>query len=239
MTGEMVRFTAWNCRSGSVHRRLSEVAELNSDIVFLQECRPEGALPLGGDLILQTVGGAKGLALAAPSGRFTFERVSRVDAPVSSIAAIARGPLECLVLGQWTHPPNYQAEILQLVDAFGDLIRRMPTVLMGDLNTGPQVGNPSIRGGDVFGRLRERGLASAYHLHHGVDHGYEGHATYHHASGGNTPWHIDYCFVPEQWRDRIADVEIAGGQQWADRSDHRPITVTLTCDQPRESKAQP
>ena len=227
MASDMVRFTAWNCRSGSVHRRLSEAGELNSDIVFLQECRPQVSLPLGGDLLLQTVSATKGIALASAGGRFTLERVSRPSAPVSSIAAIARGPLDCLVLGQWTHPPDYRAEILQLVDAFRDLIGGMPTVLMGDLNTGPQLGDPTIRGGEVFGRLRELGLSSAYHLHHGVDHGHETHATYYHASGGNTAWHIDYCFVSDAWRDRIAGVEIGDEPQWAGRSDHRPITVTV------------
>jgi len=226
MDNQTIRLTAWNCRSGSVHQRLSEAAELNSDIVFLQECRPAAALPLQGDILLQAFG-AKGLALASVGGRFALERVDRPAAPTSSIAAIATGPFKCLVLGQWTHPPDYRAEILQLVGAYADLIAQMPTVLMGDLNTGPQVGNPPIRGGEVFGRLDELGLVSAYHAHHGVTHGHETHATYYHASSGNTQWHIDYCFVSKAWRQYVTAVEIGPDDPWASRSDHRPLTVTI------------
>ena len=132
------------------------------------------------------------------------------------------------MLGLWTHPPDYRAEIDQALSAFGDLIAEMPTVLLGDLNTGPKVGDPYIRGKDVFARLGERGLFSAYHAHHGVEHGSESHATYFHASGGNSPWHIDYCFVSQPLLPRVMSVEIGDGATWASRSDHRPLTVALS-----------
>jgi exodeoxyribonuclease III len=228
MQAPNLRITAWNCRSGPVHQRLSEVADLKPDIVFLQECKPGPVLPLDGDILLQTVNQHKGLALASINDRYTLERVERPGAPLSSIAAIARGPVTCLILGQWTHPPDYRAEIDQLVGAFSDLAAQMPTVLIGDLNTGAQLGNPSIKGGEVFDRLASLGFASAYHLHHSVGHGYEQHATYFHAITGHTPWHIDYCFVSKAWGDCVSGVEIGADEPWASRSDHRPLTVTLT-----------
>jgi hypothetical protein len=99
VSDDTVRITTWNCRSGAVSGRLQEVAELESDIVFLQECQPGPALPFHGDLLLQSVGERKGLALAAPTGRVKLERLVRPEAPVSSIAALATGALSCLVLG--------------------------------------------------------------------------------------------------------------------------------------------
>lgn len=225
MSVDTLRITTWNCRSGPIGSRLQDLAELNSDIVFLQECQPGPVLPLHGELLLQSVGG---LALAAPTGRVKLERIQRAEAPVSSIAALATGPLECLVLGVWTHPPDYRAEIDQLTAAFGDLIAEMPTVLLGDLNTGPRLGEPYIKGGDVFTRLEDLGLVSAYHAHNGLTHGQETHATYFHASSGHSPWHIDYCLVSRSLLPRVRDVQVGAEEPWAKRSDHRPVSVTLS-----------
>lgn len=120
-----------------------------------------------------------------------------------------------------------------MLDVFGDLIAAHPTLLLGDLNTGPKLGEPYIRGGDVFGRLAQRGLVSAYHAHHRCAHGAETHATYFHASRGHTPWHIDYCFLSETLLPSLCSVEIGDDERWAKRSDHRPLTVTLA---PRSSQ---
>jgi exodeoxyribonuclease-3 len=223
-----LRFTTWNCRSGAVSGRLGEVAELDSDIVFLQECQPGPVLPLHGDLLLQSVGKWKGLALAAPTGRVTFERLTRRDAPESSIAAVASGPLPCLVLGVWTHPPDYRAEIDQLTNAFGDLISQLPTVLMGDFNTGPKLGTSHIKGGAIFGRLADLGLVSAYHAHHGLEHGQEQHGTYFHRFKADDPWHLDYCFLSAALLPKVTQVDVTDGEAWPTRSDHRPLSVTLT-----------
>lgn len=232
MTGDnlrehKLRITTWNCRSGAVGGRLHEVAELDSDIVFLQECQPGPALPLHGELLLQSVGAWKGLALAAPAGRVKFERLTRHDAPESSIAAIATGPLSCLVLGLWTHPPDYRAEIDQLTRAFGDLIAQMPTVLLGDLNTGPKLGDPYIKGGAVFGSLAKHGLVSAYHAHHALEHGQEQHGTYFHRFKADAPWHIDYCFLSASLLPKVTKVDVAAEERWTTRSDHRPVSVTI------------
>lgn len=227
MREQTLRISTWNCRSGAVSRRLHEVAELNSDIVFLQECQPGPVLPLHGDLLLQPVGKGKGLALAAPTGRVTFERLTRHDAPESSIAAVASGPLPCLVLGVWTHPPDYRAEIDQLTKAFGDLIAQMPTVLMGDFNTGPKLGTSYIKGGAIFGRLANLGLVSAYHAHHGLEHGQERHATYFHRFKADNPWHIDYCLVSRSLLPRVREVQVGADEPWAKRSDHRPLSVEI------------
>lgn len=225
---DVIRITTWNCRSGALGARLQDLEALKSDIAFVQECRPDTVLPLHGEVLQQNVGESKALALAAPTGRVQFERLVRPEAPVSSIAALATGPLPCLVLGLWTHPPDYRAEVDQILAAFGDLIATTPTVMLGDLNTGPKLGDPYIKGKEVFGRLNDLGLFSAYHAAQGIEHGYETHATYFHASGGNSPWHIDYCFMSQSLLSRVVSVEVGDGPVWEERSDHRPLTVTLS-----------
>jgi exodeoxyribonuclease III len=114
-----------------------------------------------------------------------------------------------------------------LTAAFGDFIAEMPTVLLGDLNTGPKLGNSFIKGGAVFGRLAELGLVSAYHAHHGIGHGQEQHGTYFHRFKTDEPWHIDYCFLSASVLPKVTQVHIAEHERWTQRSDHRPLSVTL------------
>ena len=40
------------------------------------------------------------------------------------------------------------------------------------------------------------------------------------------PFHLDYCFVPEAWVDRLTGVEVGSFAAWP-QSDHRPLTVDI------------
>jgi exonuclease III len=91
----------------------------------------------------------------------------------------------------------------------------------------PRVGeHPSIRTkghSRIVSALADLGLVSAYHAFHHVDQGHETHATYHHLFKAGQSWHIDFCFVPASWVDRLAGVEVIDGDDWTIRSDHLPL----------------
>src|SRR5437016_5111355 len=81
MSSSSLRIVTWNCRSGGVNARLAELAGYSADIVFLQECAPARALPFDGRVLARRINGAKGIALASPSGRHELgpgQRVPRV-----------------------------------------------------------------------------------------------------------------------------------------------------------------
>jgi hypothetical protein len=48
------------------------------------------------------------------------------------------------------------------------------------------------------------------------------------------PYHIDYCFIPEEWAPDVQCVEIGSYAEWKDYSDHRPLLVEVA-DRPKES----
>ena len=48
------------------------------------------------------------------------------------------------------------------------------------------------------------------------------------------PFHLDYCFLPETWLDRLASVEVGSFADWP-QSDHRPLTVELTPGSPGDA----
>ncbi|HQP39299.1 MAG TPA: hypothetical protein PLI95_29150, partial [Polyangiaceae bacterium] len=54
-----------------------------------------------------------------------------------------------------------------------------------------------------------------------------------HKGDESQPWHIDYCFIPPSWQDRIRQVEVGDFASWQGVSDHRPVVVDLDVDAPR------
>lgn len=80
----------------------------------------------------------------------------------------------------------------------------------------------------MFERLAARGLFGAYHAHHGIEHGAEKHATYHHSSRGHSPWHLDYCVLSKSLLQQVVIVDVCDEPERRTRSDHRPVTTTLT-----------
>jgi exodeoxyribonuclease III len=80
---------------------------------------------------------------------------------------------------------------------------------------------------DMVQTLREQfGIVSAYHAFHGVEHGEELHPTHYWRRDEDERWHIDFCFVPHSWAEKVQSVDVGGYAEWKD-SDHRPLTVDV------------
>ena len=114
--------------------------------------------------------------------------------------------------------------------------------LLAYFNSGTNLGGtPALTRGhsrivDALGAL---GLVSAYHAFHKVDHGHEPHATYRHQFKASQPWHLDFCFVPTAWASHISKVEVISGDNWDERSDHRPMLVDLHLLAPARTCSHP
>lgn len=239
-----LRLVTWNCRSGAVTDRLSDLSGLSPDIAFLQECAPTEGLPLEGDVITRRINARKGIALAtlSPHYRCTEMRPPEIhDSPsiFATVSAAATGRALFAVLGLWAHGPDYAADVRQTLDRHADLLRSGPAIVLGDLNSGTRLSAPQASTANhdrVVNAMTEHGLVSAYHAFHGVEHGRETHPTYFHQFVLTAPWHIDFCFVPASWAPRIADVRIGGPDQLIG-SDHRPLLVAMDVPSPGEYEA--
>ena len=40
-------------------------------------------------------------------------------------------------------------------------------------------------------------------------------------------YHIDYCFVPEQWMPKVRSVSVGDPEIWLNYSDHVPLCIEL------------
>ena len=101
----------------------------------------------------------------------------------------------------------------------------LPVVAAGNFNSSPSVQCQERASQRFLQRMRDDlGLVSAYHHYSGESHGEETRASYYHGKKEAKPFHIDYCFVPEAWVDRLTGVDVGGFAAWP-QSDHRPLTV--------------
>lgn len=109
---------------------------------------------------------------------------------------------------------------------YADWIRARPTVILGDFNN-----NGSYAKGKPWQQLVELleplGLVSAYHHVSGETYGQETTPTHFHKGVRTSPWHVDYCFVPADWSQRITRVEIGKYDDWRISSDHMPLIVDI------------
>ena len=226
-----LRLISWNCRSGSPATRLSELSEHSPDIVFLQECAPTARCSAPGKFLSRSVSTTKGIALGSLSEEYRLTKVRRrTGAGKAVIAATAAGPVSFSVLCIWAQAPAYAKDVMRSLEAYDNVLRAGPTVVIGDLNSGTCLHRQepvSRRHQAMIGALEDAGLVSAYHAFHKIEHGQETHATYRHQFKASQAWHIDFCFIPASWAKHLIDARPLDGSEWAGRSDHFPLRVEL------------
>ena len=132
----------------------------------------------------------------------------------------------------WANNPTdpdgaYITQIWKALDCYDHLLHSTNTILAGDFNSNTiwdrkrRLSNHS----NVVKRLEEKGIYSAYHLHHHQIQGRELHPTYYLYRHFDKPYHLDYCFVSEDLAKRLQSVEIGTHDDWTMYSDHVPVVV--------------
>jgi len=155
------------------------------------------------------------------------------DVPKFVIPVAVSGPTEFNLLAAWTklqEPYRYVRAAVKAVEIYRELFIGTPTVLMGDLNSNTiwDAEHPShLNHSSLVSQLEKLGSVSAYHHYYNEIHGSETRATFHLYRREIHPFHIDYCFIPHSWANRISRVELGAFDEWRQFSDHRPLIVEL------------
>ena len=222
-----MRITSWNCLCRDVSRRLSDLAPLRSDLITLQECRrpasDSASVIWRGDIPYQGVA----VVSTEATRRLEFVEIPKIHPTVVPVRVQAPQPF--VFVGVWTHP-DYNKVAWEAMTACVAAAGGLPVVAAGDFNSSPSVQGQESASQRFLQRMRdELGLVSAYHCFSGESHGAETRASYYHGKKEAQPFHIDYCFVPEAWVDRLTGVEVGSFANWP-QSDHRPLTVGIDAE---------
>jgi endonuclease/exonuclease/phosphatase family metal-dependent hydrolase len=147
-------------------------------------------------------------------------------------AAQVHGPVNFMVVAVWAQPePTYSEALRRGLAVYRDVLTRGPAVLLGDFNSSAAWDARHGRTDhlDFDAQLREEfGLVSAYHTASGERPGSESRPTHYWRWHEASPYHLDYCYVPESWVPGLTSVTVGSYHDWAELSDHRPVLVEVS-----------
>ena len=224
-----LRISTWNCARGSFESRAQHLNIYAPTLSLFQEIgRPK--TDASNRCWFGTYPPQSGVVTIDPSLTAQLEpAVQEIDLP-SCVPVRIAGPKPFRALMLWAQKdPTYVQAIWNNHDRYADWIQEEDCVIAGDFNSTPTVEKTKKRPRhlDLVDRLRDKfGLVSAYHEFHGVPHGEELDATYYHLKHRDSPFHLDYCFVPESWR--VENVRVGTFAEWIPHSDHCPVIVDVS-----------
>jgi endonuclease/exonuclease/phosphatase (EEP) superfamily protein YafD len=226
-----MRLATWNCQT-SLGSKWEAIEALDADVLTVQECGPTTrAFVEGHDgWTCEWEKGTyrNGLAVLARSPH-AIERREASEPFFLSTMISASVPFR--FVGFWARTrtfigDEYPRQATRLIDQLPD--DDLPTVVAGDFNASSR--NPDhLRNVET---LAARGLVSAYHTFHGINHAevWEHPTSYFHRQQSR-PYHMDYVFVPAAWP--IDSVEVGTFEDYPGRglSDHVPLVVSIRLEQ--------
>ena len=224
-----MRIVTWNCCHGPYATKAAHALALGGDITVLTEC----SRPLDADSPQRRwfgVEGRWGITVLATE-LYRLDPLPQVpDLPHYVIPVQVSGPVNFLLIAVWTWPePSYVRVLERGFTAYADLMREQPTVVAGDFNSNSFFDRPrsALTHSTIVAQLAEYGLVSSYHHFFGEPQGGETRPTFYFYRKADQPFHIDYCFVPHAWGDRLTNVAVAPFAEGPALSDHRPVTVDV------------
>ena len=219
-----MRIINWNCCRGKHAGKLRPLLDLQPSLAVVPES-PRPAQKIAESQLWHGNNVNQGLLVLSFHGWRLEQAGDLRDDPQFFLPVHVIGPKERFnLLAVWVKPGNkrplYLNTILEGLSVYERFITSAPTLLIGDLNTSQFVD-------ELYRRF---GLVSAYHKFFNVEAGNEKHATYYFLWNSSRPFHIDYCFVPREWRRRIKNVEVGSYDRWtgAKLSDHCPVFVDMS-----------
>jgi exodeoxyribonuclease III len=239
-----MRVVVWNC-SMAFHRKYQHLLALKPDIAVIPECANVETLATNAHDFQPTssvwIGDnpRKGLAVFTfGSFRVGLSDGYRDDCPYIA-PIIIEGPVAFNLLAIWAchnKKNSYQARLGPLnraITAYRSFIQERPCLVAGDFNDNvlwDQPQRPNKHSLNVKA-LTDLGLTSAYHYQRGVEQGFEPEPTlyWRNRKVDGPRYHIDYCFVPDDWAKRISWVTVGEFDQWVGTglSDHVPLVVDV------------
>lgn len=227
-----LRLITWNCCCGPYSTKVPLLDPLMPDIAVIQECAKPGVT--SDQCLWFGDNPRKGLAVQAYGDYRLRELPPAPDVPKFVIPVAVSGPTEFNLLAVWTklqEPYRYVRAAAKAVEIYRELFLDSHTVFMGDLNSNAiwdAEHPPKLNHSALVSQLEELGLVSTYHHYYKEVHGRETRPTFYMYRRETHPFHIDYCFIPRAWANRISRVELGAFDEWCKFSDHRPMIVELT-----------
>lgn len=137
----------------------------------------------------------------------------------------------------WANNPHdedgaYIEQVWKAVHYYDRLLKTSNSILVGDFNSNAiwdRKGKECTHQ-NMVSKLESSGIFSIYHKYHNQQQGQELHPTLYLYRHRNRPYHIDYCFASECFKDKVGSVMVGEYDYWIKYSDHMPIIITFSLE---------
>jgi exonuclease III len=224
-----MRLVTWNAGRGQFAKKVPWIEHLQADVAVIQEiARPRtehrGVCWFG-------LNPNQGVAVLARPPYSVTPLPESPDAPKYFVPFQIKGPTEFTLFAVWTlgdQDLRYVCAATTAVDIYDQAFKSGPVVVMGDFNSNTiwDRDHPGhLNHTALVAKLAERGVGSAFHTQRGTPHGEEREHTFFLHRNPAKGYHIDYCFMPTAWLQRLKHVDVGSHAAWYKASDHTPLLV--------------
>lgn len=228
-----MRLVSWNC-CDAFQRKFGHLERLRPDIAVIQEVRPECLQFAAVQDRSVWIGdpGQKGLAVIA----YGDWKISPAPLSVSERwflpLVLSNGAETIHLVAVWVDSSKDCVQpTLRALEELKGFLRAAPSIMVGDFNQTVSLdkGRPAgSRNADVVETLASMEMTSAWHAHHGEEHGQETNASLYWRWNEQAKYHIDFAFGCRRMRPQAVTLGTFEQYVRGEISDHVPLVVDYT-----------
>ncbi|GHU61566.1 endonuclease/exonuclease/phosphatase family protein [Spirochaetia bacterium] len=234
-----MKIVSWNCHCGLSKEKALFINKLEADIYIIQETKKTNHDSLNDIWKYSTwygddLDGDYGISLF--SAKYEFELLPNFNKNYRYVIPFIVKDTETkfVIFSVWTKLSEWY--IGPVWNAINDIeyknIFENHVILIGDFNSNKYFDKGNIRKKqnthtDVVTKLKEFNIESAYHKYYNLEQGDEKHPTLYWTYKEDKPFHIDYCFLSNNYK--IVDFKVGTYNEYVESklSDHCPLIITL------------
>jgi exonuclease III len=222
-------------------KKANHILQYKPDIIVVPECEHPNKITYSAHLAKPTgvlwfgTNQHKGLGVFAYNKyKLTLLDVHNPDFKIIAPIAVTGHGYNITLFAIWANNPGdadgqYVEQIWKAIHYYENILNNKQVILTGDFNSN-SIWDRKRRAGNhtnVVKFLEAKGVVSAYHCQHKLQHGREQHPTFYFYRHKDKFYHLDYCFLSADLMKKMQSVEIGEYDFWATHSDHVPVIVTL------------
>lgn len=235
-----MKLITWNCNM-AFRNKAHAILKYNPDILVVPECEHpdklkfDKSIPQPSDICWFGDNLHKGLGIFSYSEyRFKLLEIHNPNFKNILPIAVTGGKIDFNLFAIWANNPGdknaqYITQIWKAIHFYDNLLLDNKTILIGDFNSNTIWDKPRREGNHstVVEKLAAKKIYSTYHTFYNQQQGAELHPTLFMYRHQNKTYHIDYCFVSNDFMAKLENVEIGKYEDWTKYSDHKPLMVTF------------
>jgi exonuclease III len=234
-----MKITTWNCARGFAKKQNEFFSNNDPDIAVIQECsRKSTESPLSEGYGAAWVGENPniGMGVFYKKPDWSVRRLEDTTHDIQWVVPFeVKGPENFTLIAVWacqvkgSRRDSYVGQVNRAIKEHPDWFENGPVVVAGDFNSNAIFDKErrDWNHSTMVAELRRCGLSSVYHFDTKEEHGKEKTPTFHMQKNREKPFHLDYIFAPDAWKDRVR-MDVGVYSQPPYPSDHCPLSLSLS-----------